>query len=274
MQTEPSTPSPRLGALVGIVAALPAEGRCLVNIRVSVGTSYAIGAHVLLIISGIGSIAARAASESLVAAGAGALVSWGVAAGLNSAQPGELVLADRVIALPTGDQSGRAGLRALWATASWTDRLAARLPTPILRGPIAGADRVLSSPQEKRAAGSSGALAADMETAAVAGVAQGAGIPWIAIRAISDGADHTLPSSVIHAINSAGEIRLSRLAAGLARHPMEVAELPRIARGFNAALRTLRSVSAAVGPTLLAPNCLDVSTSQSPGPSPAAEFDR
>jgi hypothetical protein len=73
---------------------------------------------------------------------------------------------------------------------------------------------------------------------------------------------------VLHAINEAGEIRLGRLAAQLARHPMDAVELPRIARGFNAALRTLRSVRAAVGPTLLAPNCLDVSTSEGLGGAP------
>jgi adenosylhomocysteine nucleosidase len=97
-----------------------------------------------------------------------------------------------------------------------------------------------------------------MESAAIAGVAQRANIPWIAIRAVSDGADHALPPSVIRSINGAGEVQLARLAASLLHHPTDALELPRIARGFNAALRTLRDVVAATGPTLLAPNCLEL----------------
>jgi adenosylhomocysteine nucleosidase len=277
MQTESSTSSPRfkaVGALVGIVAALPREARCLSEHRGPAGSPHAIGPGVLLVISGIGPVAARAASEALVAAGAGALVSWGVAAGLGSAAPGALVLADRVVELPDPKQSGDGDSVVIPANASWTDRLAGRLPLPFLRGSIAGVSRVLSTPAEKREVASSGALAADMETAAIARVAQQAGIPWIAIRAVSDGVDHALPRSVIRAINGTGDVQLGRLAAGLAHHPADALELPRIARGFNAALRTLREVAAVAGPTLLAPNSRDVAAVHDSTGKPVAEVKR
>jgi len=86
-----------------------------------------------------------------------------VAAGLNAAAtPGTLVLADRVVdTLPLEQKGG-----GLESTKLWTDRVAARLPASIrvLRGPIGATDRVLSTWDEKRVAGSTGAIAADMET--------------------------------------------------------------------------------------------------------------
>jgi len=45
---------------------------------------------------------------------------------------------------------------------------------------------------------------------------------------------------------------LTRLAAGLVRRPADLLQLPTLASGYNAALRTLRAVAAAIGPNLLA----------------------
>ncbi len=247
--TAPLTPPPGRGLLVGIVAALPGEARCLTSIRARAATPFAVGTDVLLCVSGIGPTAARAASEALVAAGAEALVSWGVAAGLSvTATPGTLVLADRVIDTPPLEPNGPE------STKLWADRLAARIPATIrvLRGPIGATGRVLATREEKLVAGSTGAIAADMETAAVAKVADHAGIPWIAVRAISDAADAGLPLSVARAIDPAGRVRLGRLAVGLFKQPADLVKLPALASGYNAALRTLRAVAAAVGPNLLA----------------------
>jgi len=247
--TPPAAPAPR----VGVVAALAAEARALRPGRAQIGTPLAVDTDVLLCVSGIGPAAAHAASEALLAAGATALVSWGVAAGLaGTASPGTLVLADRVV-----DLSSPLNPAELWSAAEWTDRIAAHLPTSIhvLRGPISATDRVLSTHADKLAAGSrgGGAVAADMESAAVARVANRAGIPWIAIRAVSDTADTGLPLALAGAIDTTGRVRLTRLAAGLARRPAELLQLPALATGFAAAIRTLRAVSAAIGPNLLAP---------------------
>lgn len=239
------------------MAALPDEARCLAPTYAPLGTPIRVDADVLLCVSGIGAAAARDASERLIAAGAGALVSWGVAAGLSTgAIAGTVVLTDRVIDV----QSAPSERRELLSTASWPDQVAARLPVAlrVLRGPIAATNRVLCTGADKRAAGITGAVAADMETAAVARVAERAGVPWIAIRAISDGPDAVLPSSVVGAVDSTGRVQLGKLAAGLAHHPAELLQLPKVGRGFAAALRSLRAVSAAVGPSLLAPSHVGV----------------
>lgn len=249
--TGPPTPLLAPSCRVGVVAALPDEARCLASARAPFGTPVLVDQNVLLCISGIGVTAARDASEALIAAGAGALVSWGVAAGLSAgATVGTVVLGDLVVDLssPSSERFE------LLSSPSWTDRLIAKLPSAIkvMRGPIASTDRVLCSVADKRAAGVTGAVAADMETAAVAKVAHQAGVPWVAIRAVSDAADEVLPLSAIQAFDAAGRVRLSRLIAGFAHHPADLLQLPRVARGFSTALRSLRIVSAAVGPQLLA----------------------
>jgi adenosylhomocysteine nucleosidase len=259
--TGPLTPPPAPGrrGRVGVVAALPDEARCLTSVRVRAAAPFVVNADVLLCVSGIGAAAARSASEALLAAGAEALVSWGVAAGLNAAAaPGTLVLADRVAGLA----SKQLEPKEFESTKSWADRLAESLPPTIrvLRGPIGATDRVLSTRGDKLLAGSTGAVAADMETAAVAQVADDAGVPWIAIRAVSDATDAGLPESVARAIDEAGRVRLGRLAAGLLRRPGDLKQLPRLASGFAAALRTLRAVWAAAGPNFLAPRALDAAS--------------
>jgi adenosylhomocysteine nucleosidase len=103
---------------------------------------------------------------------------------------------------------------------------------------------VLRSASEKHAlADGSGAIAADMESAAIGGVAREAGLPWIVVRAVSDAADTVVPASVVGAIDGAGVLSLARLLGALVRNPGDIAALPALARGMQIAGRTMRSVA-------------------------------
>ncbi len=228
---------------MGVVAALPAEARC-------VGTDP----RVLARVAGIGHEAARATSDSLLAAGARALVSWGCAGGLDrSLTAGTLLLADLVVPVARRGEPA-SDLR---PTQVWADSLALRLEGKmrVVRGAIACPHQVLGTRTAKRAlaAAHPEALAADMESAAVGRAAAAAGAPWIVVRAIADTADVHVPSSFGLAIDRNGRLRLLRFAAALVRHPLDLAAIPALARGFQLALRTLREVTRSVGPTLLAP---------------------
>jgi adenosylhomocysteine nucleosidase len=196
--------------MIGVVAALPAEGRCYVG----------VGARV--VVSGVGAAAAGRACATLLRDGATALVSWGTAAGLTDALASGHVVVDG-------------------SDPAWVSRLVARVGAT--RGHIASATSVLRNGAEKRAlAAATGAIVADMETAAVAEAARAAGVPWLAVRAVADTVDVGLPASVVSAIDGQGRVRYGRLGAALMRRPADVAALPRVARGFNAALRALRAV--------------------------------
>jgi adenosylhomocysteine nucleosidase len=239
---------------VGVVVALPEEARCLISTDLELGRPVTIHPQMWICLGGIGGDGAAASCVALIAAGATALVSWGIAAGLDPAlRAGALVLSSDV--LRASDVGlARAALANSESTA-WAQRIADRVVThipTIVRAPIAHADRLLRTPADKRALARTGAAAADMETASVAQAANVAGIPWLAIRAISDTAEVALPTAVMGAVDQHGRVQPTRLIGALLRHPAELLRLPRLAREFRSALRTLRIVAGEAGPTLLA----------------------
>lgn len=211
--------------MTGVVAALPAEARWL-------------GASTLTVrVGGVGAEHARRAATALIDQGARALVSWGTAAGLVSGLAlGTLVIADRVLA----------DAATLTPDSAWNDRMvdALRGVVPIRRGVIACPTRVLRNARDKRAlAETTGAIAADMESAAIGGVARDAGAPWIVVRVVSDTADMAVPASVVSAIDRDGRLSVRRLLSGLARNPGDIAAFPALARGMREAGRTMRVVA-------------------------------
>ena len=85
-----------------------------------------------------------------------------------------------------------------------------------------------------------GAVAADMETAAVAQAARSRGVPWIAVRAIADACEYGPPAGQYRCCGcESGRVQAGRLLAALARQPSELVQLPPLARGFGAALDAL-----------------------------------
>jgi nucleoside phosphorylase len=83
-------------------------------------------------------------------------------------------------------------------------------------GTILGLDRLLSSPQEKADAfARHGALAIDMESHHVARAAGERGLPFIAVRAISDQADETLPAIMATFVDAEGQTKMSAVLAAL-----------------------------------------------------------
>jgi adenosylhomocysteine nucleosidase len=221
----PDAVARRRGGLTGVVAALPAEARWL--------RASALDVRV----GGVGAEPARRAARALIADGARALISWGTAAALApTLRVGTLVLADRVV----GDSVP------LVPDLAWTARVAeaVRGGVPVIRGTLACPTEVLRNANEKRAlADRSGAIAADMESAAIGAVAREAGLPWIVIRVISDAADTVVPSSVVEAIDRKGALSWTRLLGGLLRNPGDIAALPTLARGMQLAGRTMMSVA-------------------------------
>jgi len=230
---------------VGVVAALASEARAL-------GPSMArgepplselalLGAGSLLAVSGIGRAAAAAAAQALVDSGVSALMSFGMAGGLDPAlQPGSVVIPREVLA---GDGARYAACR------SWRERVAAAVSSlcAVTEGDILTSAQAIDTPAEKAAAlRSTGAVAVDMESAAVAEVAAKHNLPFIAVRVIVDTAADRLPRAVV-AASRAGRVRGGRLLGGLILAPREIAALLRLARRHRMAMRSLRAIGAHLG---------------------------
>lgn len=86
----------------------------------------------------------------------------------------------------------------------------------------------------------SGALAVDMETAGVAEVCRAAGMPLLAVRAISDAADAPLPVPFSEWFDLNGQRpRRWRLVKYLVRHPTRIVPFVTFVRGLAPARRAL-----------------------------------
>ena len=228
--------SGRAGHGLGIVVGSAAAARCFARLPQSVAP---------LIVTSHGDPGrARAGARQLAARGARAIISFGPAVGLAPVlRPGDLVIAECVV-LPSGET--------IATDLAWRNRLVRCLSplNPSLKvARLAGRDRLAASAREKRAVfQATFAAALDSESHAIADVAQAAGLPFLALRAVADPAEQSRPQAAYRA--SRGDVYAASILASLGR-PWELPAAWRLARNGRAALATLRLV-AALGPGALA----------------------
>ncbi|WP_183258453.1 phosphorylase [Bradyrhizobium sp. CIR48] len=163
------------------------------------------------------------------------VISFGVAGGLDpSLRSGDVVLATEVL---DGDTRWAAGL-------SLGDELIDRLTSGrrrVVRGSLAGAEEVVTKRACKAALHSeTGASAVDMESHIAAAYAAEAGLPFAAVRVISDPAHRALPALARAAIKPNGQIDLAAVLRGIVRNPATLHALVSTGIDFNRALRSLR----------------------------------
>jgi hopanoid-associated phosphorylase len=163
------------------------------------------------------------------------VISFGVAGGLDPAlKSGDIVVATEVMA---GDARWLAGL-------ALNDELVARLALGrrrVVRGGLAGVEQVIGARAGKAALWSeTGAAAVDMESHIAAAYAEESGLPFAALRVISDPASRALPAIAMTAIKPNGDIDLRKVLRGVARNPMSLRALVSTGIDFNRALRSLR----------------------------------
>ena len=229
--------------ITGIVVALPEELSTLTANKLAKGTVARLSDNILVIYSGAGRKNASSAAELLVAQGVDQLISWGCAAALDALlKPGDLVLANSCIGaeLVGFDLNNK----------DWLIFVKARLekpPAPAVHsyiGLLAESKSIAASSQDKtQLAKATSAMALDMESTAIARVAQSHGLPFLSIRAIADPLNMDLPKAVTHALNNQGDVVLSKLLAYLLWHPAELPGLIKLGLAFNAARKTLRQVA-------------------------------
>jgi adenosylhomocysteine nucleosidase len=199
------------------------------------------GGSVIVVQTGVGLERARVAAASapparrfLACGCAGALAPW--------LQPGDLVAAERVVAV---DAAGRTTERLPAASAevaAWAASRGLRLHA----GELVSSPCVLTDPVAKAAAGAGGALAVEMESAAIAREAVARGIPFVGLRVVLDVAGQALPT-VDGVVNEAtGEIRAGRALLALAARPWIWAGTGRLARQQRTAARSLGALMQAL----------------------------
>src|ERR1700687_4247949 len=163
------------------------------------------------------------------------VISFGVAGGLDpTLKSGDVVVATEVLA---GDARWLADL-------ALNDELIASVALGsrrVVRGGLAGVEQVIAARAVKAALRSeTGAAAVDMESHIAAAYAAEMGLPFAALRVISDPASRALPAVVMAAIKPNGDIDLRNILRGVARNPRTLRSLVSTGIDFNRALRSLR----------------------------------
>ncbi|MCW5774077.1 MAG: hypothetical protein KIT16_20705 [Rhodospirillaceae bacterium] len=166
-----------------------------------------------------------------------ALMSFGLCGGLDpSLVSGALVVASDIL-LPEGG--------AWHFDGRWADAIASRL-AGARRAPILAANTVAMTASEKaKLFQQHQAAAVDMESRGIAEAAREANLPFVAVRAVADPANRSLPKAALAGINAHGRMRPFRVLAGLLAHPGEFFQLLALAgearRGYAALTSAAKS---------------------------------
>ena len=163
------------------------------------------------------------------------VIGTGVVGALSGGlRSGDLVLSERVLAI---DRDGQAVQQV--AVANDEDlravgRSLGMAGIAYSTGAILTSHRVLASGAEKRSAKeSTGAIAVDMETAAIAAEASARGLPFVAIRAVLDEVDDEVFG--VEMTDENGDVRPLAATSYLLRNPGTVLKLPKMIRNLSRA---------------------------------------
>jgi hopanoid-associated phosphorylase len=158
------------------------------------------------------------------------IISMGIAGALAPA----LISGDVVISTEIVSRGTR-----LPADPRWADRIAMRLPK-VTRGAIAGADAIVASADAKAALHeATGAIAVDTESFPAAEAAAARGLPFAALRVISDAAKDALPPAALVAMRPDGRLALGAILRSLLAQPSQLRDLLRLGNDSERAFRRL-----------------------------------
>jgi adenosylhomocysteine nucleosidase len=166
------------------------------------------------------------ASVRLIGQGATALVSFGLAGGLDPVlRPGAVVVAADV--LEDGERLSVDGA------------LAARFGGITGHTVLAGSTVVADAAEKRALFAATGAQVVDLESGAVARIAQSHGLPFAVVRAVCDPAERDLPPAALAALDPSGGIGLMPLLRSLLNRPSQIHGLLTLARDAARARRAL-----------------------------------
>lgn len=174
------------------------------------------------------------AAENSVAA----IVSFGIAGALAPLlQTGDAIIATHVVA----------GNEHYTCDVAWSQILRGKLVYS-RSAIIAGVDEVVSHIGAKRALfRDSGGHAVDMESHVAARFAKQRGLPFVALRIISDGYQRTLPPAALEPLKPNGKPRLFAVLKSVASDPGQIPELIQTGREAGKAFRALLRCSRLLG---------------------------
>jgi adenosylhomocysteine nucleosidase len=233
---------------IGLVVALPREipaGFVRIDTLESTGpytfavyrSAPATGQHVT-VQAGVGRIRAAEGARLLIRRfSPQALASFGFAGGLAPGlAQGALIIATEVVY----EGSSRTVVAANRDLVEQLQAAADAEELPVRQGRLVTSQHLVADPAAKAALRArSGASAVDMETAGIAEVAHAAGLPWVAVRAIVDRAEESLPAACLTVLRQDGSVAPGRLIQSICRSPQQLWHFLQLAGNSATARRHL-----------------------------------
>ncbi len=158
-----------------------------------------------------------------------------ISVGLGGALSPDLKVGDWVVGERVTDGE------TIWDTdAIWTRDIATALGQSASLGAIFGSDAMVADAEAKTALHkSTGAIAVDMESHVAARIASAHGLPFAALRVMSDAADRTLPKAALAGMRPDGGMNLAGVLWALAKAPRQLPALIRTGREADVAFKAL-----------------------------------
>jgi adenosylhomocysteine nucleosidase len=166
-----------------------------------------------------------------------ALVSFGFAGGLTPELARGTLLIGTELVCEDSSRKFAAAHRDLvdqFQTAAEAEEL------PVQQGALVTSRHLVADPASKTALrGRSRACAVDMETAGIVEAAHEAGLPWVAVRAIIDSAEDSLPAACLTVLRDDGHVATGQLIWTVGRSPQLLWHFLRLAGNMATARRRL-----------------------------------
>ena len=212
--------------------AMRCDDRLIAVVGMAFEARIAAGPGVRVICSGNGKDLAASLARA-IAEGATGVMSFGVAGGLAPAlQPGTCIIGSAIVF--ETDRINR-----ISTDPEWSQKLLQTIPGAVA-GILCGVPGPVTHPQAKAALyRKTGAIAVDMESHIVGGVAAAHGLPMAAIRVIADPAARAIPVSALAAMRPNGTTDIPAMIWSMLRRPGDLPAVVRTALDARAARATL-----------------------------------
>lgn len=224
---------------VGILVPLTSELATLLPARLQQAAIYRMNATTLVCLSGMGQEASAQAADSLLDAGATHLLNWGCSGALATNIKSGLVIIPPTIIYEGVHYN---------CDPLWQLRLMSLLNGHLeldAEGLLFSSTQVLVDGASKKRVHDEvkNAIAVDMECGAMAKIAHDRGIPFVVIRSIADGSEHTIPELITSALSPTGDVHTLKLLGNMLRSPWHLTSLIQLGYRFALAARSLKRVA-------------------------------